>query len=319
MTLIYLDGLNGINYHRLMTPFLRMKAENNLKIHFFENFNQLKDWDLSTVKNLVVSRRCSVSDHKEFKAFLDKHNVRLILDNDDYWDLAKDNPAKKYYDKVEKDNILNTIAIADEIWTPSEYLANRMRRVNPDVLIRVIPNTVYEKEEQWRNPEKDPNPEGKVRFGFLGANGHQDDIKTMGINFEGHDLYCMNLMDYADLLKANHTMEPLPIHQYGQLYKFFDVSLAPLRNTKFNRCKSELKVVEAGFTKTAIIASNTGPYKNTIINGKTGILCSSHAEWRAAVEGMTLEKAQDMGHELYEYCKKHYDIHELNKERLKGL
>ena len=85
MTLIYLDGLNGINYHRLMTPFLRMKAENNLPLHFFENFNDLKDWDLSKVDNLVVSRRCSVSNHSEFKKFISKHNVKLILDNDDYW------------------------------------------------------------------------------------------------------------------------------------------------------------------------------------------------------------------------------------------
>ena len=67
MTLIYLDGLNGINYHRLMTPFLRLKEEENLEIHFIENFNDLKEFDLSKVKSLVGSRRFSVSNHKAFK------------------------------------------------------------------------------------------------------------------------------------------------------------------------------------------------------------------------------------------------------------
>jgi glycosyltransferase involved in cell wall biosynthesis len=321
MTLIYLDGLNGINYHRLMTPFLRMKAENNLPLHFFENFNDLKDWDLSKVDNLVVSRRCSVSNHSEFKKFISKHNVKLILDNDDYWELPKDNPARKYYEKVESKNVINTIKIADEIWTPSEYLANRIRRImgTNSAEIRVIPNTVYEKEEQWREPKKDDNPDKVVRFGFLGANGHQEDLRIMGMTFEDYELYCMALMDYPDMLKAKHKMEPLPIHQYGHLYRFFDVSLAPLKNTKFNRCKSELKVVEAGYTKTAIIASNTGPYKTSIINGKTGILCNSPAEWRTAVKEMTLAKAEDMGNALYEYCKENYNIHELNKQRIKGL
>lgn len=319
MTVIYLDGLNGINYHRLMTPFLRLKEEDGVNIHFFENFNEMKDWDLSAVKNLVVSRRCSVSNHRAFKSFLVKNNIKLILDNDDYWELAKDNPARKFYEKVEGKNIINTIKIADEIWTPSGYLAERMRSINKDVTIRVIPNTVYAKEKQWREPVKDENKEGKVRFGFLGANGHQDDLKMMGMNFEGYELYCMNLMDYPEILKAKHVMNPLAIHQYGELYKFFDVSLAPLMNTKFNRCKSELKVVEAGYTKTAIIASNTGPYKRSIIHGKTGILCGSPAEWREAVSTMTIEKAQELGNNLHEYCLKHYDLSTLNKERLKGL
>lgn len=319
MTLIYLDGINGINYHRLMTPFLRMRAEDKLNIHLFENFNDMKDWDLSVVKNLVVSRRCSVSNHKEFKKYLVKNNIRLILDNDDYWELAKDNPARKYYEKVESKHIINSIKIADEIWTPSEYLAGRMRKINPDVLIRVIPNTVYEKEEQWRDQEKEENESGKVRFGFLGANGHSNDLRVMGMTFEDYELYTTELMDYKELLKAKHVLSPLPVHQYGLLYKKFDVSLAPLQNTKFNRCKSELKVIEAGYTKTAIIASNTTPYKQAIINGKTGVLCSSPAEWRDAVKKMTIEKAEDMGNALYEYCREHYDLHQLNRERLKGL
>lgn len=319
MTLIYLDGLNGINYHRLMTPFLRLKEEHGINIHFFENFNELKEWDLSIVDNLIVSRRCSVSNHKEFKKFLKKHDIKLILDNDDFWELPEDNPAKKFYEKVEAKNIVNSIKIADEIWTTTDYLANRMKMVGANCEIRVIPNTVYEKEKQWRNIEKDPNPDGKVRFGFLGANGHTNDIKTMGIDFEGKEFYCMNLMDYPEITKAKYLMNPLEIHQYGELYKFFDVSIAPLKNTKFNRCKSELKVVEAGYTKTAIIASNTGPYKKTIQHGKTGILCNSPAEWREAVDKMTLPMAQDLAENLYEYCRKNYDINELNKERLKGL
>jgi glycosyltransferase involved in cell wall biosynthesis len=141
----------------------------------------------------------------------------------------------------------------------------------------------------------------------------------MGMTFEDYELYCMNLMDYPDLLRAKYTMYPLDIHLYAQLYRHFDVALAPLLNTKFNRCKSELKVVEAGYTKTAIIASNTTPYKETIIHNKTGILCSTPEDWRKAVAEMTLEKAQNLAGELYEYCKKHYDISQINKERLKGL
>ena len=114
-----------------MTPFLRLKEEENLDVHFFQNFNDLKEFDLTKVKNLVGSRRFSVSDHKAFKKFLVENDVKLILDNDDYWILPKDNPAHDHYEKVESHAIKNSIKIADEIWTPSAYLAERMKKINP--------------------------------------------------------------------------------------------------------------------------------------------------------------------------------------------
>lgn len=319
ITLIFLDGLNGINYHRLMTPFLRLKAEEGVNIHFFSSFDELKQFDMTKVGSVVVSRRCTVSNYAEFKKWLKKYKVKLILDNDDFWELPDDNPAQEIYKKQVSREILASIRIADEIWTPSPTLAHKMKKVNKNVPYRIIPNTIYEKEEQWVNQEKDPNPKGLVRFGYTGANGHRNDILSMGMTFENHELYCMNLMDYPDIMRAKYTMYPLDIHLYAQLYRHFDVSLAPLLNNKFNRCKSELKVVEAGYTKTAIIASNTTPYKETIIHNKTGILCSSPDDWIKAVNEMTLEKAKNLAGELYEFCKKNYDISQINKERLKGL
>lgn len=302
-----------------MTPFLRLKAEEGVNIHFFSSFDELKQFDMTKVGSVVVSRRCTVSNYAEFKKWLKKYKVKLILDNDDFWELPDDNPAKEIYKKQVSREILASIRIADEIWTPSPTLAHKMKKVNKNIPYRIIPNTIYEKEEQWVNQEKDPNPKGLVRFGYTGANGHRNDILSMGMTFENHELYCMNLMDYPDIMRAKYTMYPLDIHLYAQLYRHFDVSLAPLLNNKFNRCKSELKVVEAGYTKTAIIASNTTPYKETIIHNKTGILCSSPDDWRKAVNEMTLEKAKNLAGELYEFCKKNYDISQINKERLKGL
>jgi hypothetical protein len=51
-----------------------------------------------------------------------------------------------------------------------------------------------------------------------------------------------------------------PVTSYAKNYSKFDVSLAPIKNTMFNRMKSQLKVIEAGFYKKALIASDLGPY-----------------------------------------------------------
>ena len=50
------------------------------------------------------------------------------------------------------------------------------------------------------------------------------------------------------------------IDSYANNYNLFDVSLAPLTDNTFNKVKSQLKVIEAGFHKKAIIAQNFGPY-----------------------------------------------------------
>lgn len=301
-----------------MTPFLRLQAEEGLNIHFFQSYNELKDFDMSKVKNIITSRRCTVSNHKAFKKFLVENDVKLILDNDDFWKLPKDNPAHKHYEKVSGPEIKKTIGIADEIWCPSEYLINRMKDINPNTKYRLIPNTLHEKEKQWKDIEKTPTD--VVRFGYVGANGHQEDIKAMGgVTLEGTESYCMGLMNYMEILKAKHTMMPKDVHEYGALYKDFEVSIAPLLNNKFNRCKSELKVIEAGYTKTAIIASDVSPYKQVIEHNKTGILCSTPGDWRKEIKSMTLEKAQELGENLYKYCKKNYNLSDINKLRMRGL
>ena len=52
-----------------------------------------------------------------------------------------------------------------------------------------------------------------------------------------------------------------PITSYASNYNLFDISLAPLKESTFNKVKSQLKVIEAGFHKKAIIAQDFGPYQ----------------------------------------------------------
>ena len=52
-----------------------------------------------------------------------------------------------------------------------------------------------------------------------------------------------------------------PITTYASNYNNFDISLAPLKEHMFNKVKSQLKVIEAGFHKKALIAQDYGPYQ----------------------------------------------------------
>lgn len=57
-----------------------------------------------------------------------------------------------------------------------------------------------------------------------------------------------------------------PVNTYATNYNLFDVSMAPLKEHDFNKHKSQLKVIEAGFHKKALIAQNYGPYQIDCVN-----------------------------------------------------
>jgi glycosyltransferase involved in cell wall biosynthesis len=118
-----------------------------------------------------------------------------------------------------------------------------------------------------------------------------------------------------------------PVTSYAANYRWFDVSLAPIKNHIFNRVKSQLKVIEAGFYKKAIIASNVGPYtidlKHSLKNGEftdgNALLVD---EVRSADWGKYIKKlinnpnfAYDLGQRLYETVKDTYDLRKVTKDR----
>ena len=119
-----------------------------------------------------------------------------------------------------------------------------------------------------------------------------------------------------------------PVQSYAKNYSKFDVSLAPIKNHIFNRMKSQLKVIESGFYKKAIIASNIGPYtidlKHSLDHGNfvdgNALLVDenrNHSDWAKFIEKLVKNPnmAKDMGERLYETVKDKYDLNVVTKAR----
>jgi glycosyltransferase involved in cell wall biosynthesis len=94
----------------------------------------------------------------------------------------------------------------------------------------------------------------------------------------------------------------MPPTHYHKLYEFFDVSLVPLSTSEFAKCKSHLKMLEAGFSKCALIVSNTQPYSPYIT--KDNCIAIKHpSEWAGAIKRLKENPNQvaDLTESLYEY------------------
>ena len=120
----------------------------------------------------------------------------------------------------------------------------------------------------------------------------------------------------------------LPVNTYAVNYSKFDISLAPIKNHIFNRMKSQLKVIEAGFYKKALIASNVGPYtidlKHSLNNGNfvdgNALLVNehnNHSDWAKFTKKLVQNPnlIEDMGNRLYETVKDTYDLNKVTKDR----
>ena len=126
----------------------------------------------------------------------------------------------------------------------------------------------------------------------------------------------------------------LPLTQYGKHYDYCDVCLAPLEETEliksdkgtisrrvhiFNEVKSELKIIEAGMKKKALIAQNFGIYKELIKNGENGILVSDNKkDWYKAIRELVLnpDLREKLANNLHEFVKDKYELGNVTRDRV---
>jgi glycosyltransferase involved in cell wall biosynthesis len=120
------------------------------------------------------------------------------------------------------------------------------------------------------------------------------------------------------------------INSYAMNYNTFDISLAPLVDSVFNANKSQLKVIEAGFHKKAIIASEVEPYTLDLIsavnegnfNDKGNALLvgpkKNHKDWAKHMKRLieNPNMIEDLGNRLYETVKDTYSLRKVCQDRV---
>lgn len=137
-------------------------------------------------------------------------------------------------------------------------------------------------------------------------------------------------VEYPNLDEPYRRCWTKNISEYATHYNNIDVLLVPLKECDFNKVKSQLKVVEAGFFHKAIIAQNYGPYTIDLKSmiGKGGEVDDSgnallvdssknHKQWTKYIMKLVdnpqmVTKLQD---NLYETVKDKYNLDTVTKYR----
>jgi len=112
----------------------------------------------------------------------------------------------------------------------------------------------------------------------------------------------------------------LPITQYGNHYKHVDICLAPLDEHTFNECKSELKIIETGMCKKALIASDLYVYKQLLTHRENALLVNprkNHKLWHKYIRQLILDDAmrKELSENLYKLVYPKYSLEHVTNER----
>jgi glycosyltransferase involved in cell wall biosynthesis len=156
-----------------------------------------------------------------------------------------------------------------------------------------------------------------------------DDYKVLNPTYRAYlDSFVEgNYNDVNEPYRRRWTKE---INTYATNYNTFDVSLAPLVDSLFNANKSQLKIIEAGFFKKAVIASDVQPYTLDLIsavdegkyNDKGNALLvgskKNHKDWAKHMKRLidSPNMIEDLGNRLYETVKDKYSLKKTCKDRV---
>ena len=333
---------NGVDFHRLVMP------HNVIGLNYpdfdISIINEIDSRDDEFLKgfDLLVANRF-ISKTKQTGALIQRLkelNLPYVLDLDDDYKLQQEHilyTASKENDHPE--HIIRAAKGAIAVTVTQEILAATLKAELGLKRIAIIPNGIYPIGQFEAKPPQFED----VRFGWSGSITHFDDVLLV------HDalrsLYCQDdfkgkfKMIYggyskddlgseaiAGVLSCKATaprgmFELYPVRDviaYAEFYDEINVSLIPLRNNRFNNMKSNLKLLEAGFKKKAVIVSDVHPYSPLLNHKKNCLIVKHKNDWYKNMSyliknpSMIEELAQQLYEDVWPY---HMDI--IAKMRMK--
>lgn len=248
--------------------------------------------DLDILVGQLIAGPERSAQWQDLAARRDRHFGMIYEIDDDIWNLSPSNPSYSYFNAAAQGRAIENIKIADAVTVTNEQLADVVSEHNPNVF--VLPNCIdaaLTKHERLRAEQ--------TTVGWAGGASHGDDFRSVqndlktffrrnpgvSTHFVGSNYgsavgrpdtrftgWVGNLVDYM------HTLD-------------FDIGIAPLAYNAFNRSKSDLKFLEYAALGIPVIASDFGPYSETIRHGVTGQLVKYPHEWAKYLRQLSQDDA----------------------------
>ncbi|HET6183054.1 MAG TPA: glycosyltransferase [Acetobacteraceae bacterium] len=252
--------------------------------------------------DLLITHRHAIGDVKQAEALIAhcrRAGIRLVYDlDDDLLHLPADH-ADHALLRGRAGTVRRLLRGADVVWASTPALAERLKPGGNAAL--VVPNALDERLWFPSRTRMQAVRQGPVRLLLMGTSTHDADLALVEAAVERvlrrhpgrMTVDVIGMTARADLPRWLKRMSPPGAAAYS--YPGFvnwiiaagpwDVGLAPLADTSFNRAKSALKALDYAALGLAVLASDVEPYRGSIADGPGGILVPHDpAAWEEAIE-----------------------------------
>lgn len=317
----FVNANSGPSYHRLIMPLMLMPdvdvfVTNNLLVEHFE-----KGCDIFMYNRILP-------DHAlpQIKELQQKYDFKICVDIDDYWELDEHHVLYQLYQEINfPAKQIDQIKDADVVLVTHDRLAEEVAVYNKNV--HVCPNAIPRKGQF----DIEREPYYLTRLFWQGSDTHREDVAllrtpidrlapiadkikmVMAGYAENHEHWYHMVHDYTASLKHQYKLIPYaPINEYYAAYAHADICLVPLLNSKFNRHKSNLKILEAANLGLPVIVSEVHPYLDMPV-----LYCKNSGDWIKHINRLVASKKRqkEAGQQLAEYCQEHYNFNKINNMR----
>ena len=220
-------------------------------------------------------------------------------------------------EEIVRENYFTFRAIST-VQTSTQYLADVLRELNPHIYL-------FENQLSSLPEQRIYNMQNERVTIFFGALNRRPDWEPLmpainaAIRRYGDRLHFHVISDHA-FYEALETEEKdfaggvrdasivAPYERYTAALHDADIALLPLRDTEFNRAKSDLKFIEAAGHGAVALASPT-VYAETMRDGETGLIFRSPEEFAEKLD-LLIERA-DLRRTLAEHAYRYVAEHRL--------
>jgi GT2 family glycosyltransferase/glycosyltransferase involved in cell wall biosynthesis len=240
--------------------------------------------------DIFVTHRYAVEDVGAAEALIrhcQEHHINLLYDlDDDLRHIPRDHPDAKLL-RPRGGLVSRLVRSADAVWVSTTPLATALADVREDV--RIVPNGLDERLWGEVVPLKEPR-QGPVRILFMGTATHDADFaivegalaRLKSVLAEQVSIEILGVTMRSDL-PPWVTRVPMPADassSYPAFVNWFscqrwDIGIAPLADTAFNRCKSDIKALDYAAIGMPILASDHVAYRSSLADGPGGWLVAN--------------------------------------------
>jgi glycosyltransferase involved in cell wall biosynthesis len=257
---------------------------------------------------------------------LQRHGIRVVadLDEDVFAAPAEHPSAERYRDAAFQSRVRQVLGAVDKVFVPTEHLAAKLSNISSR--ISITPNGIDL--EAWRRVAK-PKTQDRVRVvGFAGTLSHitnfdllRPALAKLSKKFREQEIrfVCFGFRPawLAGVVDGAEVVDPCGIDEYSlRLARLgFDIALAPLANSEFDKSRSALKFLEYTATGAVTVASNVDPYASAIQHGVDGLLVDSQPDsWVQAVS--KLIRNHDLRRQMLESAQRSLEAHDVSRTAL---